>query len=577
MTPAKVTTGAMAAVAELPPFLPFYLGALLVALAPARPQWLRPALTVLTPLLGAANLLTIPAGAHLNMELLGYELNPLRADRLSNLFGYLFHLAAFIGAIYAWHARARGQQAAALLYAGSALGAVFAGDLLTLFVFWEMLAVSSVFLIVGRHSERAMQSGMRYLVVQVLSGVLLFAGAALLARGGGLTFTAMRLDSAGALLVFTAFGIKCAFPLLHNWLTDAYPEATPSGAVFLSAFSTKVAVYALARGFPGVELLIYIGVVMACFPIFYAVIENDLRRVLAYSIINQVGFMVVGIGIGSELAVNGAVSHAFSHVLYKSLLMMSMGAVLYRTGRMNGSDLGGLYKCMPKTTLLCIVGAASISAFPLFSGFVSKSMVMSAALGEGYGWVWLALLFASAGVFHHAGIKIPFFAFFAHDSGIRCKEAPPHMLLAMVIAAALCIGIGCWPWTLYQLLPFAVDYAPFDATHVVAQLQLLFFSALAFVWLKLSGIYPPELPSVNLDADFVYRKLGPAAVKKITRLTQTADCALRRRALAATCTLIQTTRRLHDDAAPASGDVTGKMVAAALVVFCAALVFYYLV
>jgi len=558
---------------ELPPFLPFYIGALVVALAPSR--W-RPALSVLTPLISAAHLLTLPAGAHLSIELLGHELNPLRVDRLSMLFGYLFHLAAFLGAIYAWHVRARGQQAASLLYAGSALGAVFAGDFLTLFVFWEMLAVSSVFLIIGRGGVRAMQAGMRYLIIQVLSGVLLFAGAALLMHDGGdLTFTAMRLDSAGELLVFIAFGIKCAFPLLHNWLTDAYPEATPSGTVFLSAFTTKVAVYALARGFPGVELLVYIGAVMTCFPIFYAVIENDLRRVLAYSMINQIGFMVVGIGIGTELAVNGAVAHAFNDVIFKGLLMMSMGAVLYRTGRMNGSDLGGLYKSMPKTTVLCIVGAASISAFPLFSGFVSKSMVMSAALAQGYDWVWLALLFASAGVFHHAGIKIPFFAFFAHDSGIRCKEAPPHMLIAMFIAAVLCIGIGCQPWLLYNLLPFAVDYSPFDATHVIAQLQLLFFSALAFAWLKLSGIYPPELPSVNLDAEFVYRKLGPVAVRKIAAATHTIDRAIRRRALDAVFTVIQTAHRFHDDAAAANARVSGKMVAVALLVFCAALLFYY--
>jgi len=573
--PAPATTGAAVMLTELP-FLPFYLGALLVALSPSR--W-RPALTVLTPLIGAANLLTIPAGAHLSMELLGNELHPLRVDRLSMLFGYLFHLAAFIGAIYAWHVRARGQQAAALLYAGSALGAVFAGDLLTLFVFWELLAVSSVFLIIGRNTARAMRAGMRYLLIQVLSGVLLFAGAALLVSDGGdLTFTVMRLDSTGALLIFAAFGIKCAFPLLHNWLTDAYPEATPSGTVFLSAFTTKVAVYALARGFPGEELLVYIGAVMTCFPIFYAVIENDLRRVLAYSMLNQIGFMVVGIGIGSALAINGAVAHAFNDVLFKGLLMMSMGAVLYRTGRMNGSDLGGLYQSMPKTTLLCIIGAASISAFPLFSGFVSKSMVMSAALGEGYEWVWLALLFASAGVFHHAGIKIPFFAFFAHDSGIRCKEAPPHMLIAMLIAAALCIGIGCWPWLLYQLLPFAVDYSPFDATHVIAQLQLLFFSALAFAWLKLSGIYPPELPSVNLDAEFIYRKLGPAVATKLSAFVTTADRALRRRALNATRALIQTARRLHHhETTTHGGDVSGKMVAVTLAVFCAALVFYYLV
>ena len=247
---------------------------------------------------------------------------------------------------------------------------------------------------------------------------------------------------------------------------------------------------------------------MTCFPIFYAVIENDLRRVLAYSMINQIGFMVCGIGIGTELAVNGAVAHAFNDVIFKGLLMMSMGAVLHMTGRINGSDLGGLYKSMPITTGLCIVGAASISAFPLFSGFVSKSMVMSAALAEGHHWVWLALLFASAGVFHHAGIKIPFFAFFAHDSGIRTTEPPANMLVAMGLAAGLCVLIGCYPRLLYDLLPFATDYTAYDTTHVLAQLQILFFSALAFVWLKLSGLYPPELPSVNLDAEWVYRRLG---------------------------------------------------------------------
>ena len=246
------------------------------------------------------------------------------------------------------------------------------------------------------------------------------------------------------------------------------------------------------------------GAVMTCFPIFYAVIENDLRRVLAYSMINQIGFMVCGIGIGTELAVNGAVAHAFNDVIFKGLLMMSMGAVLHMTGRINGSELGGLYKSMPITTVLCIVGAASISAFPLFSGFVSKSMVMSAALSEGYHWVWLALLFASAGVFHHAGIKIPFFAFFAHDSGIRTTEPPVNMLVAMAIAAFLCVLIGCYPRLLYDLLPFATEYTAYDTTHVLAQLQILFFSALAFAWLKLSGLYPPELPSVNIDVEWVY-------------------------------------------------------------------------
>jgi multicomponent Na+:H+ antiporter subunit D len=303
--------------------------------------------------------------------------------------------------------------------------------------------------------------------------------------------------------------------MLHNWLTDSYPEATPSGTVFLSAFTTKTAIYALARSFPGTELLVYIGGVMTCFPIFYAVIENDLRRVLGYSMINQLGFMVIGIGIGTALSINGAVAHAFTDVIFKGLLFMTMGAVLHMTGRMNGSDLGGLYKTMPKTTILCIIGAASISAFPLFSGFISKSMIMLAVLQEGHSIIWLALLFASAGVFHHAGIKIPYFAFFAHDSGLRVSDPPKNMLIAMTLAAALCIFMGCYPWVLYDLLPMTVEYYPFDGTHIITQLQLLFFSALAFTWLTLRGLYPPELRSINIDAEWIYRKFFPSCWSSI--------------------------------------------------------------
>ena len=265
----------------------------------------------------------------------------------------------------------------------------------------------------------------------------------------------------------------------------------------------------LARLFPGAEVLITIGGVMAMFPIFYAVIENDLRRVLCYSKINQIGFMVVGIGIGTDLAIDGAIAHAFTHVLYKGLLFMSMGAVLFRTGEIRGSHLGGLYKTMPWTTGFCIVGAASISAFPLFSGFVSKSIIITEAAKNGHVLVWLCLLFASAGVFHHAGIKIPFFAFFAHDSGKRPKEAPINMLIAMGIAAFLCVFLGCNPQWLYSLLPNgAAGYHPYDATHVITQFEILLFSALAFTLLNLWGKYPPELPSVNLDVDWIYRKTG---------------------------------------------------------------------
>jgi multicomponent Na+:H+ antiporter subunit D len=499
---------------QLPPFTLFFMGALLLLIFRGV---VASVITIVVPILSFILLLQWQEGSYFYYSLMGMDLTLIHIDRLSLLFAYLFHLAALIAGIFALHEKDKVQQVASLAYAGSAIGAVFAGDWMSLFVFWELLALTSVFLIWARRTPASYSSGMRYLIIQVLSGVLLFTGALILmAETGSAEIVALSLGSLSTWLIFIAFGIKCGFPFLHNWITDAYPEATPTGTIFLCAITTKVGIYALARSFSGEELLITIGVVMACLPIFYAVIENDLRRVLAYSMINQIGFMVCGIGIGTDMAINGAVATAFNHVIYKGLLMMSMGAVLYRVGHVNGSNLGGLYRSMPKTTVFCIVGAASISAFPLFSGFVSKSIIMLEMLEAGHTLGWLLLLFAAAGVFHHAGIKVPFFAFFGHDSGLKVKEAPINMLIAMGIAAALCVFIGSYPALLYSLLPFPIDYSPYDVTHVLTQMQLLFFSALAFVWLNLKGLYPPELRSTNVDVDWFYRKLAPKYINKIS-------------------------------------------------------------
>jgi multicomponent Na+:H+ antiporter subunit D len=323
-------------------------------------------------------------------------------------------------------------------------------------------------------------------------------------------------------------------------------------------------------------MLIYIGAAMTAFPIFYAVIENDLRRVLGYSMINQIGFMVTGIGIGTALSLNGAVAHAFNDVLFKGLLFMGMGAVLHQTGRMNGSDLGGLYKSMPITAALTTVGAASISAFPLFSGFVSKSMVMAALLEEGYLAVWPVLLFASAGVFHHAGIKIPFFAFFAHDSGIRTKEPPRNMLLAMTLAAILCVGIGTFPQFLYGLLPFETGYWPYDLTHVLTQTQLLFFGALAFVGLQKTGIYPPELPSVNIDAEWTYRWLAPRAIGGVVPVVRFANRTFRSAVLRPVRLAQNVAPRIYGPRGMARQWPTGSMVIWVTVMLAAYLIFYFL-
>ncbi|WP_153557681.1 Na(+)/H(+) antiporter subunit D [Roseimaritima sediminicola] len=533
----------------IPPGLIMILGAWLLPFLGRRVQaW---SVLVLSSLSLLAFGLTA-ADSYGQIEWLGIELVVARVDSLSRIFGVIFHLAAILSAIYALHVRDARQHVAALVYAGAAIGACCAGDLVTLFVYWELTALSSVFLIWASDNERAYRSGMRYLIIQVGSGVLLLSGIIVrYVATGSVEFVRFTPEGgamdAAAMLILLAFGIKCAFPLLHNWLQDAYPEATPSGTVYLSGFTTKLAVYALARGFPGTELLIWVGCAMTLFPIVYAVIENDLRRVLAYSLNNQLGFMVVGIGIGTELAINGTAAHAFCHIIYKALLFMSMGAVLYRVGTVKATELGGLHKSMPWTTGFCMVGAGAISGFPLLSGFVSKSMILSAAGEQHLFWVWIVLLIASAGVMEHSGIKIPFFAFFAHDSGKRPKEAPPHMLVAMALAAGLCVLLGVAYPLLYRWLPYPADYHPYTAAHVVTQLQLLLFAALAFVFLMKTGLYPAEQRATNLDTDWVYRRAFPMLIHGGSVVFGGLDRGLRRAALGSLQAFLRGVRTLFSE------------------------------
>ena len=494
------------------PAMPLLLGGLLAGILRGRYA----AMTlVIAPVFGLWYVYSLEIGAVSHHSLFGFELLGVAVDQQAKFFGYLFHVAAIIAGIYSFHVRDPWQLSMGLLYAASAVGVAFAGDMLSLFLWWEGLAITSVFQIWGRKTKAAEEAGFRYLFFHISSGLLLLAGIMFRYHGEGASALAMEpltaaLESGdiGAILILIAVGIKAAFPGLHTWLKDGYSEATPTGPVWLCAFTTKCAVCMLARLFPGAEVLIVIGAIMAVFPVFYGMMENDLRRVLCYGKINQIGFMVVGIGIGTDLAIDGAIAHAFSHVLYKGLLFMGMGAVLYRTGEIRSSHLGGLYKSMPWTTAFGILGALAVS-FPLFCGFVSKSVIITEAAQNGHMVVWLCLLFGAVGVFLQAGVKIPFFAFFGKDAGLRPKEAPANMLWAMGFSSCLCLFIGCNPEWLYSLLPHgAAGYHPYDATHVITQLQILFFAILAFFLLRKFEKYPKDSPSVNLDIDWAYRKFG---------------------------------------------------------------------
>jgi multicomponent Na+:H+ antiporter subunit D len=465
---------------------------------------------VLLPALALVDCILMEPGAYGAVSFLGQELVFGRVDRLSLVFSYVFALLALIGMIYSLHVDDTAQHVAALTYAGAALGAVFAGDFLSLFLFWELMAVSATLLVWLRREPRAVAAGFRYLLVHVFGGLCLIGGISLhWAATGSLSFGDLSpyAGSPAFTLILVAFLINAAVPPLGAWLPDAYPEATVTGAVFMTAFTTKAAVYALIRGYAGTEMLVWWGAGMAVYGVVYAVLENDARRLLAYHIVSQVGYMVCGVGIGTTLALNGAAAHAFAHILYKALLFMGAGAVLHVTGRRKLSDMGGLYKTMPFTLALYMVGAFAISAVPLFSGFVSKAMVVSAAAETHKTAIFLLLTLASSGTFLHTGLKLPYYMFFGTDRRLHAHEPPVNMLAAMGLAAVACVLIGVAPTLLYAYLPYPVEYAPYTVRHVMATLGLLGFTALGF-FLMLRHLDPE--PIVSLDTDWFYRRGGSA-------------------------------------------------------------------
>ena len=499
---------------SLAPWTFFILGALVL---PFVPQRLRPAGFLAAPLLAFFSLLNLSSGSHWVVPFLDMELVMLRVDRLSMAFGYVFVIMAFLGGVYAFHVRDTSQQVGALLYAGSSVGVVFAGDLLTLFLFWEIMAISAVMLIWARGTQESSDAGMRYLLVHFFGGSVLLAGILLhLVDTGSLLFNLFEGGAAANLILF-GFALNAAIPPLHAWLADAYPEATVTGSVFLSGFTTKVAVYVLCRGFAGYEILIWGGVIMALYGVVFAVLENDIRRLLAYHIVSQVGFMVAAVGIGTETAINGATAHAFAHVLYKGLLFMGAGAVLYTTGRSKLTELGGLYKAMPLIAGLYMIGAFSISGFPLMSGFVSKSIVVYAAELSSLGAVVLLLNLASVGTFLHTGLKLPYFTWWGPDRKIKPGPAPTGMYVGMALTAAGCVAIGVYPALLYNLLPHPIDYAPYSPGHLAKTMQLLAFTAFGFWFLieKLGGE-----ATITVDTDWVYRRPAAAVYRLLVGAVQ---------------------------------------------------------
>jgi len=558
----------------LNPALILILGALTI---PVFRGWSRHIVTLALPLLTLAAIWQVGDGVQITAAFLDYDLELVQGSNLSRLFATIFAIMAFAGGLFALNRGNILEMVAAFAYAGSAIGVALAGDLVTVFIYWELMAVGSTIVVWSARTPASAKAAMRYALIHLFGGVVLMIGVIAYAQQtGSIDFVTMQADSFATWAILIGFLINTGAPPLSAWLPDAYPEASWSGTVFLSAFTTKTAVYVLLVGFAGTELLIWVGLYMIFYGIIYALLENDMRRILAYSIVNQVGFMVVAAGIGTEMAINGAAAHAFTHIIYKALLLMSAGSVMYMTGgKRKCTELGGLFQSMPFTAIAGIIGALAISSVPWTSGFISKSMTTQAAFDEGLAFTWFCLVAASAGVFLHAGIKFPWFVFFQKDSGLRPKDPPWNMKAAMGFFAFLCIWLGVQPGPLYSFLPYPTDFEPYTQAHVYEMLQLLLYSGLAFF--VLLGLMKRTL-TITLDFDWFYRKLAVDVADKATHATAhfiTMFCIVKNKLVSATVTLI--TEHHNPRGVLARTTPAGEMVFWMVVVLCAYLIIYLFV
>lgn len=496
----------------VPPGAVYIVGLLLVPILRGK---LRQACLLLVPLLAFYNLLLLSPGDHFVLNFAGFEVTLLRVDRLSSIFGTVFIIMSFASFLYSLQVKSTGEHLAALAYVGSSLGVVYAGDYFSIFFFWEIMAISSVFLIILRRKESSTRAGFRYLLVHITGGSLLLGGIVIQwSQSGSIDFVP-PVPGPGFYLIMLGFGLNAAIPPLHAWLTDAYPEGTVTGSVFLTAFTTKTAVYVLARAFPGVEILVWVGALMAVYGVIFAFVVSDIRRLLAYHIVSQVGYMICGVGLGTAMALNGSTAHAFSHILYKALLFMAAGAVLHVTGRSKFADLGGLGKLMPWTFVFYLVGAFSISGVPLFNGFISKSMVIAGAALSHEPIIEMLLVFASVGTFLCIGIKIPHKVFLSGKTAGEAYDPEWNMLAGMGFLSVLCVIIGIYPNVLYNILPYHVDFHPYTPDHIVGTMGILMGTLLGYKLLYKKLVMEDI---VILDVDWIYRRFGTAFLKFCTEV-----------------------------------------------------------
>lgn len=482
------------------------MGLLVMAL----PERLRRPAYIAAPLLALACSLQLNESSEMVYRISSkLSIDMISFDRLSLIFMTAFCIVSIIAAIYSAGSNNRFEMGFALMYAGSNMGVVLSGDVLSLIIFWELSAIASCYVVYARRTRKSTRAAFRYILVHGFGGNMLLVGIISYIAKYGMDITNITgAQDFTFWMIFIGVAVNAAVPPLNSWMPDAYPESTIGGTIYLASFTTKSAIYVMIRFFAGTEWLVYVGAFMAIYGILMALLENDLRRLFCYHIISQLGYIVASLAMGPGYGIDGAAAHTFNNIMYKGTLLMCAGAVLYATGRRKISELGGLGRQMPLTAVCFLIASFAISGMPFLNGFASKALVMHAVSEGGYELVSFLLTTASVGTWMSIALKINYFVFFGKPVSGKpfpaeeLKSVPVNMKIGMVLGAAACTVTGVMPKLVYNLTPSMTDGHPFTVEHIVEYL-VLFAGGTVIFFLFISKMKVHD--QLSLDFDWFYR------------------------------------------------------------------------
>lgn len=466
-------------------------------------------------------------GYSLQLDFLKFTLIPFRVDSISKITGLVFAVGGLATVIYSINICSRNNLRLIFLFIGSALTVVFSGDLFTLYVFWELMTISSSFIILMA-SDLTKKTGYYYFLMQVAGGLNLLWGIFLqYSATGNLSLNTIE---AGIPFIIIAIGIKLAFMGFHTWLPPTYSRVPFYVSVVLSIYTTKVGVYVMCRLLSGINILAYAGLFSALFGVVMALRQNQVRKLLSYSIIIQVGYMIMGISIGTATGISGAIFHLINHILYKTVLFMAVGVVIYTTGEDNFENLGIMGNKLPVTSIATLVAFMGIAGVPFFNGYMSKTIIKEALQEPILIWGLNLMSFGTSVIF----LKFIYYAFFKNNNINLDRKPASSMQLGLGFLTFIMILIGINPFLLENLTNIDIDIDYFDIKLMLSGIKPFLWSIPIFILLKKYLVKKYE----RLLYYDIYRKMAKIFVTAGYELSNYHDGKLNKYLLWATTTII---------------------------------------